>query len=264
MKSQKKSPSESKKTVQTVLLSFIVILLFPSCATTQSLLAISPTKETNQPIHNPFGDYYAPKSADSGEAMIFRSKKGDRSVEVQLPASTQQMSDLVIPISPAFKDEVKGRSPASSGAGYSMESGIDENYKQRGPTLSDREITQNLPQGLAQDESKRREIEQGLNLSPAPDNSPDHDKSYLAALDHIKQLYRSSRFEAALIEMDDLVRFYQTDSKLYEMRGTLLDRLGKPDLALKSWNQALRFDPSNQKLRRFVERKQNYRSLASP
>ena len=64
--------------------------------------------------------------------------------------------------------------------------------------------------------------------------------------------------------MDDVLKLYQTDPKLYEMRGTLLDRLGKADLAFKSWNQALRFDPANQVLRRFVERKQAGRALASP
>ena len=96
------------------------------------------------------------------------------------------------------------------------------------------------------------------------DSAPAADYSYLAALDHIKQLYKGARYEAALLEIDELVRAYPTDPKIYEMRGTLLDRLGRGDLAIKSWNQALRFDPGNQSLRRFIERKQQKRSLASP
>ena len=132
------------------------------------------------------------------------------------------------------------------------------------PTPADRELIAKLPQGLPEDQNKRHAVEQGLGLVPAEDSIPQQQTSYLAQLDHVKQLYRSSRYEAALIETDDLLKQYQTDPKLYEMRGTLLDRIGQPDLALKSWSQALRFDPQNQTLRRFVERKEQKRSLASP
>lgn len=58
-----------------------------------------------------------------------------------------------------------------------------------------------------------------------------------------------------------MIKIFPTDAKLYEMRGTLLDRLERKELALRSWNQALRFDPSNQRLRKFLERKQLGKSL---
>lgn len=55
---------------------------------------------------------------------------------------------------------------------------------------------------------------------------------------------------------------YQTDPRLHQMRGTLLDRMGRTELAIKAWQQALRFDQGNQTLRRFVDRREQKRSMA--
>lgn len=61
-------------------------------------------REKTKPIQNPFGDVYPGAAADPNQALILRTKKGDRSVEVQMPGSAAQMSDFVIPVSPAFQD----------------------------------------------------------------------------------------------------------------------------------------------------------------
>jgi len=229
------------------------------CASARSILALDTENADRRPISNPFGEYYANGGAESSSPIILRTKKGDRSVEVELPGTEGSMTDFVIPVSPAFRDS--SRSPASSMEGTISE---DESYRDRSPSLSDREITANMPQNASEDDGARREIETGLGLVPTQEPTPQHDKSYLAAVDHIKQLYRLGRHEAALIEIDDMIRTFQTDPKLHEMRGTLLDRLGKTDLAVKSWNQALRFNPGNQSLRKFVERRKQNRSVASP
>jgi Flp pilus assembly protein TadD len=126
-------------------------------------------------------------------------------------------------------------------------------------------MTKSLSQGHPEDERRRQEIEKGLELTTPEDGAnPDMDSSYLAGLDHIKYLYRLERFEAALIDTDDLIKKYQTDPKLYEMRGTLLDRLGRRELAMRSWNQALRFSPENKRLRRFLETKNNQAKIGMP
>lgn len=237
-----------------------LVLAAPGCASVKSFLALDAKAEKAPPISNPFGTFYG-NGPGSRENIVLRTKKGDRSVEVELPGGTADMTDFVLPMSPAFRDSTgSGRSPASLGGDELSTAG----YKDRHPSITDREITRSFPQGLPEDEGKRREIEGGLGLMEAEDSAPAADYSYLAALDHIKGLYKAARYEAALLEIDELVRAYPTDPKLYQMRGTLLDRLGRADLALKSWNQALRFEPSNQSLRRFIERKQQKRSLASP
>jgi hypothetical protein len=231
-----------------------ILLTFSSCA----LLGIDNDQHV-KPIANPFYSYRNGPKNDASQSMILRTKKGDRSIELEIPGDSERLSEFVLPMSPAFKDST--RTPASSD-NSSTGTTLDESYKNRSASMSDREITRGFPQGSQEDQSKLRQIEKGLNLSPSDDDSlTESNPSYLASMDHIKQLYRSTRYEAALIETDEMIRIYQTDSKLHQMRGTLLDRLGRNELALKAWTQALRFDPKNGTLRKFIDRKQ-FRSTA--
>lgn len=229
--------------------------------------------DADKPIHNPFGDFYT-NNKELQPPMILRSKRGDESVEIEMPKYSQDNTDFVIPMGPLSTGSHAGRGLASlsapsldPGMGAPAESAppsVDDSFKDRKATPADHEIVSTFPQGLPEDDGKRRDIEQSLGLVPTNDPTPDHDKSYLAEIDGVKQLYRGGRYEAALIATEDLIRQYPTNAKLYEMRGTLLDRLGQTDLALKSWKQALRFDPRDQTLKRFVDRKERNRSLASP
>ena len=241
----------------TVILTIgLVMAVGSGCSTLKSWFAVNnANSKSHAPIHNPFDTYYA--GMDKKDIITLRTKKGDRSVEVELPASGPEISEFMIPVSPAFRD---GRSPASVGdAGMG-----DERYRERSPGVTDREIISQMPQASPDNDGKRREVETGLGVMHSEDVSSSDDKSYLAQLDHVKQLFKYSRYEAALLELDDMLRSYPTDPRLYEMRGTLLERTGRMDLAVKSWNQALRLDPQNHPLRKYVERKQQKRSVASP
>ncbi len=251
----------NRKRIVRAVASAMALAALPGCASVKSVLAVDPTPPKQGPILNPFEGLMpaAGEAKGPSQNIVLRTRKGERSVEVELPANQGALTDFAIPMSPAFRDDT-GRSPASRAS----DGVIDERYRERAPSLTDREITGTLPQAKPEDEAKRREVETGLGLAESPEGAPESDRSYLASLDHVKQLYRAARFEAGLIELDDLVRAYPTDAHLHEMRGTLLDRLGRTDLALKSWNQALRLNPGNESLRRFVERKQQKRSIASP
>lgn len=219
------------------------------CASMRSVLAADSSSADHKSIHNPFGDFYSTRASEpSDQQMILRTKRGDRSVEVQLPRySGNDMTDLVIP---AFPTDA----PNTSSAGNAFNP--DNTYKDRAPTATDREITSRFPQGDPRDLAERTQIERGLGLKESDSGVPERDLSYLASIDHLKQLYKAGRFEAGLIETDDLLKRYPTDPKLYQMRGTLLDRLGKTDLAVISWKQALRFDPTNRSLAGFIEHKE--------
>lgn len=242
------------------LAALIASFLLSSCSTMKSVLALDGQNQNHAPIANPFGNYQmTPSSRDN---IVLRTKKGDRSIEVELPGSTSAMTDFQLPLSPHFKDSANGRNPASTAAA-ATEVLDNEDYSRRPASITDREITRALPQVRQEDESDRREIENGLGLVPSEDPTPEADVSYLASMDRVKQLYKAARYEAGLMELDELVRHYPTDPKIYEMRGTLLDRLGKTDMAIKSWNQALRFEPGNQALRKFVERRSQKRGIAS-
>ena len=220
---------------------------FAACASVKTAMGLGSAQPETKSIQNPFGSFYSAQTDSNNSPLILRTKKGDRTVELQLPHEDNESTDFVIPLSPAFKDSE--RSPASGDS-------IDDSYKERRPTLADREITSKFPQGDPQDEKRQRDIENGLGLKAPENSAPERDTSYLASIDHVKQLYKLGRFEAGLLETDDLLREYPTDPKLYQMRGTLLDRVGKPEIALTAWKQALRFDPKNVSLQHFIERKE--------
>lgn len=243
---------EQKRTIRLVVIGLASFV--SSCA------LITPQEEKIQPIENPFGDFYSATKA-LRQPVILRTKKGDRSIEVELPETNREITDFVVPMSPEFKNMDSARNPASAGT-----SNYDYGYDERKPTIADREIEQTFPRGKPEDEWKRQEIEKNLGLAATEESASESDTSYLAQMDKIKQLYNMGRFEAALLEIDPMIRVYPTNPKLYEMRGTILDKLGYLDLALRSWNQALEFSPSNESLRKYIDRKKSVQSrrLASP
>lgn len=241
-------------------LSLPALVAASGCSTVRSI--VDPAAQANEvkPIGNPFYGYS--NRDDRPDTMIVRSKNGNGAVEVEVPRAGDSVSDFVIPISPTTKVVSTGsRAPASISGVVGEETAEVAAPTNRSPSLSDREITRTFPQGLMEDDPRRRDIEDDLGLVRSSDD-PERSRSYLASIDYVKRLYKAGRYEAALLETDALLKSYPTDPRLYGMRGTLLDRVGQPDLALSAWKQALRFDPKDESLRRFIERKEQKRGLA--
>jgi Flp pilus assembly protein TadD len=94
------------------------------------------------------------------------------------------------------------------------------------PTLADREI------GAATDKG-------------APVASAARPKSYLAGLGRVTDLYAARRFELALIELAQIEEAFPEDARVLAMKGSLLRRLGKRDLAREAWRKALELDPKD-------------------
>ncbi len=209
-------------------------------------MAIEGEEDRSKPISNPFGTLYPQPTFENSAPVVVRSKKGDRAVEVEIPARDSEVSEWVVPVSPQV------RAPASAEGDRGAQA-VD--YGSRRPSSVDREIQRQMPQSPAEDIAARRDLESDLGLQAVEEDLPRGDRSYLGSLDRIKNLFRERRHEAALLEVEEMMREHPTDPKLHAMRGTLLDRLGYADLARQSWNQALKFEPSNEPLRRFLERK---------
>ncbi len=227
-----------------LILAVYLVLVAGACSTTSS-------QDEVQPIANPFKNY--DRSLDEqSNSLRFKTTKGDASYEVAVPNSAD--SDLVMPFTQ--DPGTASRSPAS-------EAGIDYRYQNSRPTMADREIASTFKRsGDPESEAKREEIESGLGLAGTAENGS-VDQSYLAKVDVVKQLFKAARFEAALIELDRLVQDYPNNSRLYEMRGTVLDRLGYSDLAVKSWRQALEFNPNRLGLKKLIEKREQQRNIAS-
>jgi tetratricopeptide (TPR) repeat protein len=199
------------------------------------------------PIENPFTEYHPKRFTEN--AMIVRTRNGERSLEIELPNNSSLQGQIHVPI--------HGRS--TPGESESVE-GVPS-WKDRKPVATDREILSELPQTAPELLQSRQGIERTLGLT-GEDLSHQENTSYLARLDHVKQLYKKSRFEAAILEIDEMISFYPYDPKLHRMRGTLLDRMGKSDLALRSWKQALELKPEDQGLSTFIQRREKQLSRA--
>src|SRR5687767_7545546 len=74
------------------------------CSTAKKILAIDPPKQQIQPTENPFSDYTPAHVSTQNQAVVLSTKKGDRSVEVQLPGNYGDMTDFVAPVSPGFRE----------------------------------------------------------------------------------------------------------------------------------------------------------------
>ena len=217
------------------------VLVFGSCSSLKSFLAVEEPEQRGKPIENPFGSMYSGAPDDSGKALVVRSKRGDRAVEFEIPTRGSEVSEWVVPVDPQQAKQ--------------SESTRVMDYGDRKPSSVDREIQRQMPQLPGEDVAARREIELELGLQPVEEDLARGDKSYLGAIDRIKSLFREGRYEASLLEAEELLKDHPTDPRLHEMRGTLLDRLGYADLARQSWAQSLKLKPSNEPLRRFLDRR---------
>jgi tetratricopeptide (TPR) repeat protein len=242
-------------------LALVALLLVPACVSAPGSHDSDSAEQA--PIENPFGTFAHSTSNNDNQSITLRTKRGDQAVEVELPQD--QNSEFTVPMNPKFSNARGGYGSGNAEAalGEVSENGVDYQYQKQKPTTADREIasTFNNPDDGVND-AKKREIENALGLQ-ASDEPLNMDESYLAKMDVVKQLFHGGRFEAALIEVDRLVKLYPTNGRLYEMRGTCLDRLGYPDLALKSWKQAFEFEPRKLSLKKIIDKREAQRSVAS-
>ena len=246
MGKRKENPNRNfAATSRAFALTLVALAAAPACSTMGTVFATNP-KKSDGPISNPFDGYAAGNTADTG--TVFRTRKGDQSFEVAFPDQTSKLDQVSMPTRTVQGDE---SIPA------------DDPYRNRKPAIADREIAESFPKNGGEFEGDRNDIEQTLGVMPSADSTPHADKSYLAGLDRIKRLYRDGRYEASLLEVEDLLVDFPTAPKLYEMRGTLLDRLGRSELAIRSWQQALRLEPKNASLKKYLDRKRATRGLAS-
>jgi tetratricopeptide (TPR) repeat protein len=225
-------------------LASLLVTFFFSCSSTQSFLGLKNEPDNLPSISNPFSERNA--AADNTHV---RSRVGDQVTELELPRSEGIIESYSLPSQMNTLDTVG--------------SSDEESAAKQSPTLSDYEILAKGRQVNHEAESDRREIERELGVRTLESEVPNQRRSILTQIDSIKQLYKNRRFENALVKVDSLIVEIPTLPILYQMRGTLLERLGYADLAIQSWRQALKLEPTNQRLKRLIERRENSRGLAS-
>ena len=83
---------------------FTILATCLGCSTVKSFFASDVPSKRQPPISNPFDSYYGLPGQATGSSnnVVLRTRKGDRSVEVELPNGTSHLSDFVVPVSPSF------------------------------------------------------------------------------------------------------------------------------------------------------------------
>lgn len=217
---------------------FIYFFILGSCSSPQSNQNNLPndTSENNSystTISNPFID-----QTKKNEMTTVRSRTGNQFTEIELPKNEGVIDTYTFPHSAG--DEIAD---------------TNESEKQN-PSMSDYEILAKGRSTNREQEMEKREIENTLGVKTLENEIPTQRKSFLSQMDGIKQLYKTGRFESALLKVDQLLLDAPTLPILYQMRGTLLEKIGYSDLALQSWKQALRLEPQNERLKKLIERRE--------
>lgn len=136
--------------IQTTIKVLPIFLTTLSCGT-------APYAPQSGRISNPFLNAQTRSPNTLGQALILRTKKGDGTVEMEIPQGHEGVSDFVIPISQ--EAQIQNREPASA-----SDEADDET---QAPGISDLEITRSFPRGTNETEGRRREIEKQLGLVPS-------------------------------------------------------------------------------------------------
>lgn len=207
-----------------------------------------------RPIANPFSSPAGISGANpTSESVILRSKRGDQSVEVELPLTeNQRVSEWTLPIKqPEWE---KPRSPSLERGPASVESAPEESVAF---SATDYEIQQQLRAPSEEIERQQHQVEQSLFLVEDRTSSGKLvPVSYLSEIDIVQKLYDQKQYGNAILKIDQLLKRFPSSALLFEKRGSLLFLLGEENLAIQSWKQALSLNPKKQSLRKFLERKE--------
>lgn len=120
----------------------------------------------------------------------------------------------------------------------------------RNVQLTDRELVGQFPKLDAATEEERILLDKAFGVSE--EGGPRQAPSYTIGLAKLNQLYRKTDYELALVEVNNLLAFYPTSSRLYKMKGSILIKLGNLRLAEKSWIRASELAPDDPVVQRGI------------
>jgi tetratricopeptide (TPR) repeat protein len=164
------------------------------------------------------------------DKFVIRTLSGSTEYTVEIPQGAKEY-DVEVPIAKNSPDA--GDTP-----------------RPRNFSLTDRELVADMPklEGAGDDQALTDKM-----LGVAPKEGPGQSPSYVLGIEKISKLYRENKFEVALIEINNLLSYYPTSTKLYKMKGTVLLKLGNYQLAEKSWTRAYQLSPDDSSVKKSLE-----------
>ena len=172
------------------------------------------------------------------EKFIIRSAVGNREYAIEIPGGAR---DFNVEVPLAQIDTAEGSWSADS-------------RHVANPAQTDRELVASLPNIETTNPHDTALLDGafGVGNREGPDQAP----SYAIGISKINQHYKAREYEYALIEINTLLTFYPTSTKLLKMKGTVLVKMHNYALAEKSWTKALELTPGDKSLRQGLEQLQ--------
>lgn len=124
--------------------------------------------------------------------------------------------------------------------------------KIKNPQNTDRELVANLPKLSAATREEQALLDQAFGVGEP--GGPRQAPSYVVGIAKVNDLYRQTKYEYALVEINNMLAFYPTSAQLYKMKGTVLIKLNNFQLAERAWFRGLELAPNDPVLKKGLER----------
>ena len=210
--------------------SLIALSLLGSCATddpydelVRGTIAY-PFLNTNPPLGK--------ERRCSHEPFIIRTISGPTEYVVEIPGAAADY-DVEVPIA-------------------NISNRYEQKVKVRNAQVTDRELVSVMPKLSKATQKERALMDKafGVGEKGGPRQAP----SFTMGISKIKKLYKKGNYEYALVEINNLIAFYPTSTKLYKMKGTVLIKMRNFELALRAWTRAGELSPRDPVIKKGVIR----------
>lgn len=215
-----------------------VIALLPACAGTSRDEAADDAGLSGE-IAYPFVDETRPLGRNGpDERFIIRSAVGDREYAIEIPGAARDF-DVQVPL---------------ADLGEATSSGKTRPKSLPSPVTTDAELKAALPSLETARPTDTALLDGAFGTAPA--GGPSQAPSYTMGLARVNDYFKERNLEYCLIEINALLAFYPTSSKLLKMKGTVLLKMRNYPLAELAWIKALELQPTDKALRRSLQRLQ--------
>lgn len=156
------------------------------------------------------------------------------------PAKDAQAANSLLAQMPEGADEMT--IPVESAPGADASSSLEQRRRQFYSQQTDKEI---VGAEHSTDDRHAKSLGQlDKQLGVEPEEKPGQAPSFTLGTEYIKDLFKAQKFEEALIEVNEMLRWYPKSAQLLMMKGTLHQRLSQIDLALTAYQRAFEYEPS--------------------
>ena len=239
-----------KGTLRSLLLllsaSLLSTLLFCSCGSNMTLNVEGRQRTIVVPTHAVVQPERQSNGMPPPKRYVVRMSDGNLDWEVELPEVATGY-EIRIPF--------KGQAPGGAGQlAYdnsapltAADKELIKSLRRENPDMEEEGVFDGEGNGLDEVSKRRNKTKRGTSTKKGkaePQQSKSR-QSYLMGLEKARQLFKSRKYELAMIALKSLDHDYPNDVTIKSMLGTLWLQLNQPVLAREAWEAALKINPNN-------------------